>query len=86
MLISKAFNLETVAQGQAVGRLNALALIFLPLSYVAVSASKSVVNHPALNSNTVYIRHHDIRRPFKMVPRCRSSSSTHHNPSSLRIT
>jgi hypothetical protein len=34
-LLSLAFNLETVAQGQAVARLNALAFIFLPLSFVA---------------------------------------------------
>jgi hypothetical protein len=37
MLTIQAFNLETVAQGQAVARLNALAFIFLPLSFVAVS-------------------------------------------------
>ena len=37
MLTVQAFNLETVAQGQAVARLNALAFIFLPLSFVAVS-------------------------------------------------
>lgn len=34
-LMSLAFNLENVAQGQAVARLNALALVFLPLSYVS---------------------------------------------------
>ncbi|KAH8819972.1 hypothetical protein F5884DRAFT_849257 [Xylogone sp. PMI_703] len=34
-LLSLAFNLETVANGQAVARLNALAFIFLPLSFVA---------------------------------------------------
>lgn len=32
----KAFNTEMVSQGQAVGRLNSLALAFLPLSFVAV--------------------------------------------------
>ncbi|KAH8588870.1 hypothetical protein B0O99DRAFT_693028 [Bisporella sp. PMI_857] len=34
-LLSLAFNLETVVQGQAVARLNALAFVFLPLSLVA---------------------------------------------------
>ncbi|CZR58145.1 uncharacterized protein PAC_08036 [Phialocephala subalpina] len=34
-LLSLAFNLETIIQGQAVARLNALAFIFLPLSFVA---------------------------------------------------
>ncbi|RFU34416.1 hypothetical protein B7463_g1904, partial [Scytalidium lignicola] len=34
-LLSLAFNLETIANGQAVARLNALAFIFLPLSFVA---------------------------------------------------
>lgn len=36
-MIEQAFNLETVIQGQAVARLNALAFVFLPLSFVAVS-------------------------------------------------
>lgn len=32
----KAFNLETVSQGQDVARINMFALVFLPLSLVAV--------------------------------------------------
>jgi len=32
----QAFNVETITQGQAVARLNALALVFLPLSFAAV--------------------------------------------------
>ncbi|KAI2463787.1 hypothetical protein F4781DRAFT_437085 [Annulohypoxylon bovei var. microspora] len=34
-LLSLTFNLETVAQGRAVARLNALAIFFLPISFVA---------------------------------------------------
>lgn len=35
----EVFNTETVAQGQAVARLNILAFAFLPLSFVSVSIS-----------------------------------------------
>ncbi len=34
--LNKAFNIETVTQGQAVARLNIVAIVFLPLSFVAV--------------------------------------------------
>ena len=49
-MLEKAFNVETITQGQAVARLNALALIFLPLSFAAVRRNHSLFKLLLYNS------------------------------------
>ncbi|KAG4438465.1 hypothetical protein IFR05_006033 [Cadophora sp. M221] len=46
-LLSLTFNLETAIQGQAVARLNALAFVFLPLSFVATVFGITTFTAPA---------------------------------------
>jgi hypothetical protein len=49
--------METVAQGQAVTRLSALAFIFIPLSFVAVGVHCSLADLDLL-----------LNRPFSVLP------------------
>ncbi|KAI1323709.1 hypothetical protein F5Y16DRAFT_382933 [Xylariaceae sp. FL0255] len=46
-LLSLAFNLETVIQSQAVARLNILAMIFLPISFIASIFGITTITVPA---------------------------------------
>jgi hypothetical protein len=55
LILLKAFNLETIHQGQAVARLNALAFTFLPLSFVAVSLPT-----PSCNTHSITLGFHHL--------------------------
>jgi hypothetical protein len=70
-MLHQAFNNETVEQGRAVGRITALAFIFIPLSFVAVHTPFNLfliihifhnlfsvaLLQPCANSESEYIRH-----------------------------